>query len=193
MPLDDLLLKVKNRKLVVTVVPVLAGALIGMTMVVKPSLKKLSGIKTETSGLSQKQTIYGDIVEKDKRLTDYRDKLSKIPDRTKFIEELNTLAAQSGLSVQSVAPDEKKAVATYLEKVAVKIDAEGNYHQLGEFVSRVESLEPFVKIMSVSIDTEGGDEAEGSGAVAAPRIRTSSGNTYRVSLDVGLFFPGKEF
>ena len=193
MALDDLLLKVKNRKLVVILGPILAGLMIGGTMVVKPSLKRLATLKTEKSGLSQKESLYRTITDQGAKLSEYREHLSKISDKAKVIEELNTLAAQSGLSVLSMVPDEKKVTANYLEKIGVKIDAEGNYHQLGEFVSRVESLEQFAKILNVDINTESDrDEGGAQEAGAAPRIRASKTNMYKISLVVGLFYPAQD-
>ena len=136
MALDDLLLRVKNRKLVVMVFPIVAGVLLGGMMVVKPSIKRLSVLKAEKTGMPQKESLYNAIVQKEKKLSEYRQYLSRISDKAKFIEELNTLAAQSGLTVVSMVPDEKKVTAGYLEKIDVRIEAEGNYHKLGEFVSR---------------------------------------------------------
>ena len=56
------------------------------------------------------------------------------------------------------------------------------YHQLGEFISRVESLEEFVKITTIDIDKSSpysiGLSIGGSGA------RTS---VYKILLSVGLY------
>lgn len=193
MALDDLLLKVKNRKLVMLLIPIVAGVLIGGNMVVKPYLKRLATVKAEMGNLSQKESLYRTIAEQEKKISDYRQHLSRISDKAKVIEELNTLAAQSGLTVLSMIPDEKSVAAVYLEKIGVKIEAEGNYHQLGDFVSRVENLEQFAKILYVEIDTESSrtdNNAERGGAT--PRIRSSGINAYKILLVVGLFYPVKD-
>ena len=191
MALDDLLLKVKNRKQVMMLFPIVAGFLIGGHMVVGPSLNRLAALRTEKNGLLQKGTLYQSIADQEKKISDYRKNLSKISDKAKAIEELNALAAQSGLTVLSMVPDEKKITATYLEKINVKIEAEGNYHQLGEFVSRVENLEQFVKILSADINTETSrdDLNAPQDPAAALRARSPQNNTYKMSLVVGLFYP----
>ena len=194
MALDDLLMRVKHRKEVVMLLPIVAGVFLGGLMVVKPSLTRLSVLKAEKTGLSQKETLYKGLVEEEKKLIAYRRSLSKIDDKAKLIEELNTLAAQSGLTVVSMVPDEKKTVtATYLERVGVRIEAEGNYHQLGDFVSRVENLEQFSKILGLDINTEAerGDDFAGGAELAAARIRSSKDNSYKISLVVGLIYPAE--
>lgn len=193
MALDDLLLKVKNRKLVVMMFPVIAGILLGGVMVVKPSMARLSMLKVQKAGMPQKESLYNAIVQKEKKLSEYRQYLSRISDQAKFIEELNTLAAQSGLTVVSMVPDEKKVTATYLEKIGVRIEAEGNYHQLGEFISRVENLEQFAKILNLDINTETGrDDVVALQDPTAPRIRSPKDSAYKISLVVGLFYPVKD-
>ncbi len=192
--IDDLLLKVKNRKLVMLLAPVLAGLLFGGMMVVKPSLSRISAIQTQRSDLAKKESVFNDILQQEKKLIGYRQRLSKIVDRAKFIDNLNALAGKSGLTVLSMVPEEKTVMATYLERVVVRIEMEGNYHQLGEFVSSVENLEQFAKIILVDIDTEFAllDDSRVLNTGLPLRPRSSQSNTYKISIAVGLFYPVKD-
>lgn len=192
--IGDLLLKIRNRKLVVLLAPVIGGFFLGSLLVVKPSLVRLAAIKAEKDDLSRKESIYNNVVAQEKKLFDQRQRLSKMLDKAKFIEELNTLAGRSGLTVLSMIPEEKVVTAVYLEKIGVKIGAEGNYHQLGEFISRVENLEQFAKVINVFIDTEASREDTGGqqDVGMAARTRASKNSTYKISLVIGLFYPAKD-
>ncbi len=191
--IDDLLLRVKNRKLVVLLLPVLVALFLGGMIVVKPSFVRIATLKTRKNDLSKKESVFNAIVEQEKKLFGYRERLSKVPDKAKFIEDLNRLAGESGLTVLSMVPEEKKVTAVYLEKIGVKIDAEGNYHQLGEFISRVESLDQFAKIILVDIDKESNIESYGQpeAGVARPN-KSGRKNGYNLSMVVGLFYPVKD-
>ena len=189
--LDDLLLKIKDRRLVVIVVPIAAGAFLGWVAVVKPSLARLSTLRSQKSELSSKAAAFNDILGWETKLAAYKKRLAPIEDKAKTIEDLGTAATATGLSVSSIAPDEKKAVGAYLERVSVRIDAEGNYHQLGEFVSRVESMDSFVKILGVLINASP-DTVIDSSSGPSNRPKKAGANSYKISINVGLFYAPKD-
>ena len=192
--LSDLLLKVKNRKQLVLLVPILGGVLLGGLIVVKPLLARIAALDAEKSSLSKKETLWRHVLEQEKKLSGYRQRLSSNLDKAKFIEELNTLAGQSGLTVLSMVPEEKKITAVYLEEIDVRIDTEGSYHQLGEFVSRVENLQQFTKIVMVDVLHAGPntDAAYKLPVGVVPRARPSSNKISRISMVVGVFYPAKD-
>jgi Tfp pilus assembly protein PilO len=191
--IEGYVLKIKNRKQVVMIAPVVAGLFLGMLLVVQPSMTRLAYLKAEKGGLSQKENTFNNIVMLEKKLSDYRQRLSRILDKAKFVEELNAIAGQSQLTVLSVVPEEEKTTAVYLKEIDVRIDAEGNYHQVGDFVSRVESLKQFAKITSVEINADAGAfTVDTLGTAAAPRGRSPRINAYKIALVVGLFYPAKD-
>ena len=53
--LEDLLLKIKNRRLVVMIVPTAICLTAGFLLVVKPSLSRIKLIQKEANSLSQKE------------------------------------------------------------------------------------------------------------------------------------------
>ena len=193
MALDDLLLKVKNRRLVMIVVPIAAGLFLGGVTVIKPSLARLSSFRSQKNELSSKLSAFNDILGWEKKLSTYKNRLTPIEDKAKTIEDLGTAAAATGLSVSSITPEEKKAVGSYLERVSVRIDAEGNYHQLAEFVSLVENMDSFVKIMNVNISAGGGTDSDSDmGAASSARLKKGGANSCKISVNVGLFYAPKD-
>ena len=89
-----------------------------------------------------------------------------------------------------MTPEEKKPIGVYVERMSVRIDAEGDYHQLGEFVSHVESMPQYVTIANAEITTEN------SGMMTAPAIGSGDdageppkpvSQQYKIAVVVGLF------
>ena len=193
--IDELLLKVKNRNLVVILVPAILGLFIGTAVVARPAFKKIQAVDKEKKDLSQKAGVLNNIQSWEKKLEIYKNKLAP-GEKPQFIDKMNTLASQSGLSVTSISPDEKKPAGDGFEYVPIRIDAEGNYHQLGEFVSRVENLSQTAKIMSVEISAGGSFDDADFGSLtpgAAPfRSGRASSRAYKMSATVGFFSTIKE-
>ena len=189
--IETLLLKIKNRRPVVIAGLALLGLLAGYLLVVKPGLGHLDGTKTELTGLQQKVSAYQFVLDSEKKTTQYKTRFSG--DKTWLIEQLNTLAEQTGFSIQTILPEDPKKVGDFLDRTSVRIDAEANYHQLGAFISRVESLDAYVKILGVDINAEGNSLPQATttspmGGAPAPRTRQET-NIYQISLSVGLFNP----
>ena len=184
--LDNLLLKVRNRRLVMTLAPLIGGVALGGLMVVKPALSKISSIQSKKTELSSKVSAFNDILAWEKKLSGFKDRLAPIEDKAKTIEELGTMATTAGLSVNSITPEEKKPVSTYVDRILVRIDAEGNYHQLGEFVSHVENMTNFTKVLSVNINNNL------SGPSPSRFNKKTGEDSYKMSANVGLFYLHKD-
>ena len=184
--IEPLLLKIKNRRLAVMLAPVVLGILVGGLLVVKPGLKRLNTLKSEIQGLKQKEQAYNAILESEKNTGNLKPKFAG--DKTWLIEQLNTIAQATGFSILTISPDDSKQIGTHLTQTSVRIDAEGNYHQLGEFVSRAESLEAYVKILGANItnDTMGGGPQGPFGFQSSTRSKYAD-NVYNISLSVALF------
>ena len=182
--IEPLLLKVKNRRLVVIVVPIVAGLSLGGMLLVKPAFDRLVNIKKEIQGLKQKELSYGVILESEKKVGELKGRFSG--DKSWLIEQLNTVAEKTGFSILTILPEDPKKVGDYLEQTSVRIDAEGDYHQLGEFVSRVESLEPFIMMLSVSITTDTMPAYQQGPLGSSPNRGRRNINIYTINLSVGL-------
>ncbi len=183
---ESLLLKVKNRRLVVVLIPIVLGVIAGGVLVVKPSLGKLGFAKSELSGLKEKEGHYGAILQGEKRLEELKPRF--IGDKTWLIEQLNTIAQRTRFSILTILPEDPRRVAEYLNQTSVRIDAEGGYHELGEFVSQVENLTGYVKVLSLDINAESPSQ-QVQAAPGVARTRPQTTDVYNISLSVGVFTP----
>ncbi len=168
------------------------GLFAGGLLVVKPGLTKISRIKSDISSLKEKVSAYLFVLEGESKLSNYKKLFSG--DKNWLVEQVNSMAQKSGVSIFSILPEEPVKVGELLERSSIRIDAESNYHQLGSFVSSLESLDPYIKILSVSIDagSRGGEVqgTAGSWQGAGPTAsNTKKGNIYGISLSIGLFTP----
>ena len=184
--IESFLLRFKRRRLIVIVAPIALGLLAGGALIVKPAIQRITGIKSELAGLARKATSYKYILDTESRMEAYRAKLSKPGDKTWLIEQLNLIGDKTNVSIVSIVPEESKKVGDYLDRTSVRIEAEAGYHDLGEFVSRVENLEPLVKILELGIQI---DDEEGVASPGGFQAAARKPNTYRVLMSVGLFAP----
>ena len=175
-------------------VPLGVGFLIGYLFIIKPSLSRLETAKTELSNLQQKITTYQFVLESEGKIAEFKTRFKG--DKTWLIEQLNSMAEKSGLNISTILPEDPKKVGEMLELTSVHIDAEAGYHQLGEFMGLVESLDAYVKILDVNIEPELGNTpparsgASVASGVPAGRKNASSG-TYQITLRVGVFTPAQ--
>ncbi len=188
--IDSLLLQIKNRRPVVIIAPLVFGFFTGGVLVVKPALNNLRSIRSDIASLTEKVSSYTYVLEGESKLLNYKKLFSG--DRTWLIEQINSIAEKSGLSILSILPEEPGKATDLLERSSVRIEAEATYHQLGAFVSQLESLDSYVKLQIVEISTE----RDGAGQQSAPWQGTSpdasrkkNPNICRISLSVGLFTP----
>ena len=198
--IDNFLQKLRHRRLVVILTPIIGGVFFGGLMVVKPTLARISSIETEKAALSKKAEVFNNIIGWEKKMSVYKKQLAPIEDKAKVMELLNMLAGDSGINIISMTPDETAPVGLYLQRVLVRIEADAGYHQLGEFVSRVESLDQFVKFVNVQINTEITEEPlpstgmptpGGPAGVLQPKIGGSP-RSYRIALGIGFFYAQKD-
>ncbi len=186
---DSFLLKFspKNRQLLAIVLPVIAGAVLGGHMLIKPILKKISSAQTEKASYSQKESVYTSILSLDKKMDPYRINDGKLVDKASIIEQLSSFATKSGLTINSISPDEKKASLSDIDSLLIRIEAEGNYHQTAEFIAMAESLKTHIRVTSLEINRDSpGDQV----ALLTPVATTAPKNSkaYKIALALTVFF-----
>jgi hypothetical protein len=184
--IEGFLQKMKNRKPFVIAAPIILGLMAGGVLVVKPQLKKLTFAKTELRGLQDKQAVYQMILDGEKKAEAVAGRFKG--DKTWLIEQINTISQNTGLSILTSVPEDTKKIGDFLERHSVRIEAEGDFHELGEFVSRVESLDGYVKVLNVNINAEKGSMSS-SGPMGPAPTRLAPTNVYSITISIGVFSP----
>ena len=130
---------------VYTVTIVAGGSFLCWNFFVKPIFVKLKSVKTETAAIGQKKTAVENISALKRRFESYEKSLSPVQQLPWLIEESNRIASESHLTLVSAAPAGDQISEDY-KKITLRIEARGGYHELGDFVSRIENLPRFIKI-----------------------------------------------
>ena len=148
-----------------------------------PTQKQMALIERERVELNKKAPLLSTIVDAQKRFEKASKNFPKSTDTVKVIDELNMLASQSQLTVLSIVPARPAKVGNYFEQVLVNIDAEGSYHATGSYVSAIENLKYFTKIVFLELSSD--QEEALSGTNLVPRKQ-------KISLTVSFFYPVAE-
>ncbi len=145
---------------------VLLGSLLGWNLLIKKDLAELAIFEKKKSIEPQKQqktTLIQSHLDKIKTYDSY---LSPSTEVSWAVEAITSMANNAGLSVTSMSPmDPENGV--YLDKLLLKIEADCGYHELGDFVSRLESYSKFLKISRLSLKrSKTGSELKASMVIA---------------------------
>lgn len=118
--------------------------------VAQPAIRKTQSIEIQKKELQEKEPVLRDVLALEARLAAYQVHLSPDRDLSPLMGDLSDLAEKAGL--QSVSTALEKSYATQegeIEKLSIAIDGMGTFHQLGDYVSRIESLNRYTKVSKV--------------------------------------------
>jgi len=73
-----------------------------------------------------------------------------------LLGELSTIAGKLGVDIVSVTPAKTipGAVPDLFHEVPIEMSGRGGYHQIGQFVNKLEMLDKFIKIQNIEISAE---------------------------------------
>ncbi len=102
-----------------------------------------------------------EITDLDKKVNNLKLLVSEEEDISALIENISHLADSSDIKITQIKPemdmDEKKFVGTKEDKfsqIEIQIVAKSDFHQLGSFVSKIESAKNFLKFTSLELETD---------------------------------------
>jgi len=166
--------KMKGKSLILTVGLWGVGFFIGMNFIVSPGIGQIKKIRQEKELETKKAVVLEDIAALQTKNKRYRPMLSESQEVSWLIEALNQMAQASSIALTSVTPLAAEPVAGF-KRIPVRIQTAGNYHQIGDFVSRVESESHFIKIDSVEMENTSEN--------------VKKGRPMRLSMVLSVFYP----
>ena len=189
--IEGLMLRIRHRRFVAILTPVSVGVYLAWVFILQPLTAKFSLARFEKNALTQKASSLNEVIASQNKLASFRGHLVPIEERSKLIEDLNKLANDSGLIISSMMPEEKITMGIYLERVMVRIEAEGDYHQVADFVSRIENMPQFGKVLGLDINLESSENISLAqrkvGLSDNGSIKSGFLKSYKFSIDVGFF------
>ena len=138
-------------------VVLLLGAFIGANFIYQP---KVNQMKQLTAALDQEEelgTLSTELTSLEKRLQNYDSRLmEKEKEEAELIDQIRKIANEVPVRVISMTPESERSDNREGPRmISLRVSFEGTYHQLGNFVAKVENSEKFMKIDSLRFTTVG--------------------------------------
>ncbi len=151
-------LNFKQTPVLLTGVVVLATAWIGLMLILPSGLQRLRAAKMILAEEQQKSQILGQLEAEQARVQPWQRRLSAGPNAEWLITETARLAREAGIRVTSMEPRTPIRFEGG-SKLSVALSAECSYHELGQFLSFVESSMQLMMVEQVHITPAASDES----------------------------------
>lgn len=92
-----------------------------------------------------------------------------------LIDDISLAALNNGLDLKMISP-QKQVSTEFYNELPIEIEVEGDYHELGAYVSSVASLSRIVTLHDFSISTKGKDTGDLSLKILAKTYRYNEGD-----------------
>jgi type IV pilus assembly protein PilO len=92
-----------------------------------------------------------------------------------LIDDISLAALNNGLDLKMISP-QKQVNTEFYNELPIEIEVEGDYHELGAYVSSVASLSRIVTLHDFSISTKGKDTGDLSLKILAKTYRYNEGD-----------------
>ncbi len=154
-----------KKMLIVITVSVIAGLVLYVTLVLGPQIVKIFGVRAALvkvrAELSAARADIAKIGSMKSAVEAYNNKVGKyektLPTEEgipALLESLAEMAKSSNMSIVGIVPVEMKKdkpKGRVYAEIPIMISAKGGYHELGRFMSRVETSDRFIKIIDMQI------------------------------------------
>lgn len=171
-------LSTRDKLVAITFVVAVGTLIAGWSFVVKPELNAAAKIRAEKNDYRERVGLVSKIADAEKRLAALHGRLPEKAEISWLIETINKLADDAGISLLSVTPVSREPFEGYY-RLPVRIDIECSYHQLGDFVSRVENSPRFLSVRAMRVEGQRVPDASGAAKL-------------RVNLLLSALYPGAE-
>ena len=125
--------------------------LIGQKLFVDPARSQLRSLRQELETEKRKSEILRRIVQLESTINGTRASLLEKRDAAPLIDAVNRLAEESTLTLVSVTPQPPQKQGQY-DRLPIEVELQCTYHQLGRFLSRIESSKRFLRVDSVKME-----------------------------------------
>lgn len=140
----------KMQPLAITLGLALAAFMVGRNMVIQPAKSMVMRLKMEKQTEERKGQAIGRIADFERQINAGQSGLLPKTDASAFIEMLNRMAEDSGVSLTSVTPFPVEKMGSYA-RLPIQVEMRCSYHQVGRFLSKLESSSTFIKVEVLQI------------------------------------------
>jgi len=144
-------IKKAHRSVIIIAAAIIVFAIfIGAVFIYTPFKNATKELESKISVEKNKNALIGKINILGRNLEGYRKKIAEKEDPSWLSKEISRIVSEEGIEVSSVEPGvvEKRDLYTKLD---VTLDVYATYHQLGAFLSRIESEDRFFRVGSLNM------------------------------------------
>ncbi len=142
----------KNKFLVIVILILIVTFGIGKKFIYQPRLKTIEQIQLRIEKQAQKNDLLQDIVALKKGIDSYSERMPPNEEITWVVDEISKLSKDSGIELLSLEPQAVEDKGSYY-RLPLELDIECSYHQLGNFLSRIENSPKFMRLDNFKLDT----------------------------------------
>ena len=124
----------------------------GNNLLLQPKDRELQQLRTQQDKERQKSESLAKVAQLEQSMDKYNAAFLERHDVSALIEAVNRMGEESGVNLSSVIPLPAEAVEKLYVKLPIQVELHCSYHQLGRFLSRIESASMFIKVEALSIE-----------------------------------------
>jgi len=169
-----LIMKNKVVTLIVCAAMFIITIIIGYNYIYKPQIERIDDKKAQLEKEIEKNKIAYEIHGLQREINEYVKYFPKASDATWLVSQVTNKVKKSRIELLSVKPEDVKRFKNY-DIMSVKLQIRSTYHNLGDFISKMESSKDFMRVNSVKILKYKRSETE-SDSSGSTEITDKSGN-----------------
>lgn len=131
---------------------------------IKMTADKRQAIITLENDIRNLDKLKQEIIDLEKKINNLELMIAKEQDVSVLMEDISNLADKTGVKVIQIKPaideDSSSIVSAKdarFQEVEIKIIATAGFHQLGNFINKIETADKFFKLSSLEIETDNKD------------------------------------
>lgn len=144
-------LEFSQKKYGVAATAALVVLFVGWKLFITKDLETLGELKRTAAENAPKTALVQETEALEQKLKRYEEFLSETRQPDWLIDQVNTYAADSGLTLLSVVPQASREGEGGTARTLLALEAAGVYHQFGRFIEKLENHRPLIKILSIKI------------------------------------------
>jgi len=163
-----------NRKRIFVISAVIIMlALVVANSIFRSQSRRIEGLKAKVAEEHEKNRLLIEIGKMVEEIDSYQPRIPLERDVDWLRREVIRMANESEVKIVSITPKSPEKRHLYT-RLAVEMEVECGYHQLGDFVSKLESFKKFISILKINSLSLYAGAATGAERIAKARITIST-------------------
>lgn len=139
------------------IIAVVLGAFFGFTRVHQPTEQRLNQLARQLAEEQESQQVRVEIAKLVGEVEQFRKRLAPEPEAVWLVREVGRLAEEAHVQLSSIAPQPPRPVQEFT-RLVVAIQFDSSYHDLGQFLSVIESSNSFIRVDELAVSRQTRDQ-----------------------------------